>query len=101
MRATEPLPLGEWQLGAFTLDGTTLRLYRNGAEVAAAPCDGLATVAPAALGVGVKLDATGLQPDIAAPGFWTGRIDELALFHRALTPEQLRKLYQTANLKSP
>ena len=94
VRENQPLPLGEWQLVAFTLDGTTLRLYRNGSEVAATPCAGLSTVAPSALGIGVKLNASGREPERATPGFWSGRIDELAIFHRALTAEEIATLHQ-------
>ncbi len=94
VRENRPLPLGEWQLVVFTLDGTTLRLYHNGTEVAATPCAGLSTVAPSALGIGVKLDATGREPERSAPGFWSGRIDELAIFHRALTADEIATLHQ-------
>jgi hypothetical protein len=27
------------------------------------------------------------------PGFWNGRLDELAIFNHALTAEQVRQLY--------
>ena len=97
VRENAPLPLGEWQFAAFTHDGVTLRLYRNGVEVAAKPCAGLSTMGPSALGIGAKLDATG-APDRVAPGFWSGRLDELAVFHRALTAAQIRKLYETASI---
>lgn len=100
VREQRPLPLAEWQFVAFTLDGSTLRLYRNGVEVAATPCDGLSTIGPSALGVGVKLGATERQPEFNTPGFWDGRIDELAIFHRALTAEQIRNLYDMAPAKS-
>ena len=95
VRETEPLPIGEWQFVAFTLDGATLRLYRNGREVAAAPCRGLSSSAPNGLGIGVKLDR-GLAPERNTPGFWDGVLDELAIFHRALSAEQILALYQLA-----
>jgi hypothetical protein len=101
VRENIPLPLGEWQFVAFTLDGRTLRLYRNGVEVAATPCAGLSTFAPDALGIGVKLDATGKQPELRTPGFWDGRLDELAIFHSALSAEQIRKLYESAPPLTP
>ncbi len=93
VRDTVPLPLGEWQFVAFTLDGATLRLYRNGHEVAATPCDGLTRNAPTALGIGAKLDG-GIEPELNNAGFWDGTLDELAVFHQALTSEQLLTLYQ-------
>lgn len=95
VRENQPLPLDEWQFVAFTHNGVTLRLYRNGEEVAATPCAGLSTAGPSALGIGAKLDATG-APDRVAPGFWSGRLDEMAVFHSALTSAQIRKLYETA-----
>ncbi|MEY2879024.1 MAG: hypothetical protein RLZZ15_1404 [Verrucomicrobiota bacterium] len=96
VRDTAPLPLGEWQFVAFTHDGATLRLFRDGREIAAAPCAGLAPTGPAALALGVKLDATGRAPEPNTPGFWDGTLDELAVFHRALTPAQILALYETA-----
>ncbi|MFH5806725.1 LamG-like jellyroll fold domain-containing protein, partial [Alienimonas sp. DA493] len=93
VREGEPLPIGVWQHVAFVVDGETLRLYRNGVERASAPCDGLATDAPPHMGIGAKLHPGGLQPDFRNPGFWHGRIDELAIYHRALSPEQIAALY--------
>jgi ferric-dicitrate binding protein FerR (iron transport regulator) len=93
VRDTVPLPLGEWQFVAFTVDGSTLRLFRNGREIAATACGGLTQTAPAALGLGVKLAAGGREPETNTPGFWDGTLDELAVFHRALTPAQIRALY--------
>ena len=95
VRDTAPLPIGEWQFVAFTLDGTTLRLYRNGREVASTPCNGLSPSAPNALGIGVKLDGS-LAPERNTPGFWDGVIDELAIFHRTLSADQVRALYESA-----
>jgi hypothetical protein len=95
VRDAAPLPLGEWQFVAFTVDGALLRLFRNGREVASAPCAGLSPAAPDVLGIGVKLDGS-LAPDRHTPGFWDGVIDELAIFHRALSPEQIRALYESA-----
>ncbi|MDP3069845.1 MAG: LamG-like jellyroll fold domain-containing protein [Opitutaceae bacterium] len=92
----EPLPLGEWQFVAFTLDGSTLRLYRNGREIDSTPCRGLTQTAPAALALGVKLDASGTGPETNTPGFWDGTLDEVAIFHRTLSPAQLLALYDTA-----
>ncbi len=94
VRDSVPLPLGEWQFVAFTLDGTMLRLYRNGEEVAATPCDGLTQIAPSSLGIGVKL-GDGLEPELNNAGFWDGKLDELTVFHRALTPAQIRSLFDS------
>ena len=94
VREETPLPVNQWQFVAFTLDGATLRLYRNGREVDSAPCSGLSTFAPNVFGIGVKLDRTGTLPERNTPGFWHGLIDELAVFHYALTPDRIEKLFQ-------
>lgn len=96
VRELEPLPLHRWHFVAFTLDGQTLRLFRNGQEVASAPCVGLAASGPTMLGIGAKLDAEGRPTLGNNAGFWDGRIDELAVFHRALSPEDIRRLYASA-----
>ena len=95
-REDQPLPLGEWHFVAFTLDGSTLRLYRNGREVAATPCSGLTPSAPSALALGAKLDASGARPERNTPGFWDGTLDELAVFHRPLGAAEILSLYEAA-----
>ena len=42
-----------------------------------------------ALGIGVKLDDTGLTPDFGAPGYWQGRIDDLGIWNRALNTAEI------------
>jgi hypothetical protein len=96
VREGVPLPLQRWHHVAFTLDGETLRLFRNGTEVASAPCAGLAVTGPQNLGIGVKLDADRRPIAGSTAGFWDGRIDELAVFHRALTAGEIRELYLLA-----
>lgn len=91
VRERQPLPLEQWHVVAFTLDGTTLRLYRNGIELAATPCDGLWDVGPQALGVGVKLSDE-INPDVRNTGYWDGRLDNLAIFHRALSAAEIASL---------
>ena len=92
--ADTPLPSGVWQHVAMVADGKMVRLYRNGKEVAAALCNGLKYPSPMpALGIGCKLDDDGVRPDEVNPGYWRGRIDELAIFHRALTPKTIQRLY--------
>lgn len=96
VRDQVPLPLGEWEFVAFTLDGTTLRLYRNGREIAATPCAGLSRNAPPFLSLGAKLDATGTSPQPNTAGFWDGALDEVAIFHRALRADELLALFNAA-----
>lgn len=91
VRENQPLPLDHWHVVAFTLDGNTLRLYRNGIEVAATPCNGLWQKGPRALGIGVKLRDE-INPDFRNTGYWDGRLDNVAIFHRALSAAEIAAL---------
>lgn len=70
------LPLTTWRQLVVTADGNQLRLYDEGLPVASTQCESIATSLEDTLWFGTKDDGTGL---------WDGRIDELALFDRALS----------------
>jgi ferric-dicitrate binding protein FerR (iron transport regulator) len=94
-----PLPLNRWQHVAMVADGSVLRLYRNGDEVAATPYNGLngnPDIRP--LAIGSKLgDSESFAPARHDSQFWDGCIDHLAIFNKALTPEQIQQLYEMGN----
>ncbi len=96
LRGGEPIRLHTWHHVAFVADGETLSLYQNGRIVAQTRCDGVATDAPEWLGIGAKLNPEGSAPDERNPGFWHGRIDELLIFHTALTTEEIEDLHSTS-----
>ncbi len=81
---TEALPLERWHHIAFVADGTTLRLFRNGREVAAVPCGLIGPTKVANLFIGAQDNREG---DIIH--FWHGRIDEVAVFNHALTDKEI------------
>ncbi len=91
--AAKPFPTRQWQHVALVADGSVLRLYRNGVEVASTPCKGV-VAAPATkyltIGCANKL---GNQSDVAPISFWEGRLDEIAIFQRALTREEIASLF--------
>ncbi len=91
--ASKPLPLGQWQHVAFVVDKSIVRLYRNGVEVASKPCDGLTVDSPVSvLSIGcVASDGADATPKSC---YWRGRIDELAIFHSALSADAIRRLYR-------
>jgi Concanavalin A-like lectin/glucanases superfamily/FecR protein len=95
VRDDRPLPLHAWHHVAFVADGTELRLYRNGHQVASKPYHLLhRDPRIKALAIGTKLNLAGDAPEERDFNMWDGRLDELAVFNHALTAEQIRNLYR-------
>ncbi len=103
----EPLPVNAWQHVALVADGTTLHLYRNGKEVASAPCAGVLPRPPtASLGIGCRTNHAGTDAYMIDnpvksynyyAWFWPGRIDELAIFnHAPVRPKHRATLFRQA-----
>jgi len=93
-RAYAPVPAGDLTAGQWVhltgvYDGTHWRLYRNGVEVASAAGAGKAI---AANGADWALGATGNGWD----GAFTGAIDEVAVYPKALSAAQIQKQHDTA-----
>ncbi len=96
----ERFPMNRWRHVAFVADGVMLRLYHNGKEVGASPCQGILHKPPlASLGIGGETNVTGTAISSAWPSYWQGQIDELAVFNRALSLEEVKKLSQRATDK--
>jgi len=92
---SSPLPLGSWQHVACVADGARVHVYRNGVDVAvSAPYNGtLLTPSMTSLGIGVKTTDAGTQASTATPGFWHGKLDDLGIWARALSPDEIYGLY--------
>jgi hypothetical protein len=91
-RETATFPTGSWQHVVCTVDATSIRLYRNGTQVASSTYSGAwLSPPPAPMGIGVKL--TGAVADTSAPGYWDGIIDDLALWNRTLSAAEVFNLY--------
>jgi hypothetical protein len=96
VREGVPLTTGQWHHVAFTADGTTLRLFRDGQIIGSQPYSGqFIQTSSNVLSIGAKLNDPGTAVDIsAAGGVWNGRIDEVAIWSRGLTSEELVAVYQ-------
>lgn len=79
--------LQTWRHIVMTVDAQRLSLYEDGRLVASSPCVPLADSDADILWFGT--DADGLH-------LWDGRIDEVALFDRALSEAEVTELYQAA-----
>lgn len=93
-RAFAPVPAsdlaaGQWVQLSGVYDGTHWRLYRNGVEIAAAAGAGKAI---AANGADWAVGSTGNGWD----GAFTGAIDEVAVYPKALSAARILSQYNTA-----
>ena len=86
MTGTNPLALNAWHHVAATWDGASIKVYVDGVkegEVASAAT--LPSDLGASTAIGAWLDA--------GNGFFTGSIDEVEIFDRALSDEEIRSIY--------
>ena len=93
---------GSWQHVAFSADGAQLRLYLNGTEVAST--DYLGPINPPDIdhltfGATLNIDTFDpdnpgpLEPDLTNPFYLDGQLDEVALWARSISAEEVAKLY--------
>lgn len=88
------LPLNTWTYVVATYDGTTIRLYKNGALASS-----VAAIATSSSGldvlIGRRWDSAGTAP------FFPGRIDEAALYNYALSADAIAYHYDARNVLIP
>jgi hypothetical protein len=102
---TDPIEFGQWEHYAFVAnpDEMTVKLFRNGEVVDEQPYDGTFTDTPnsEALGIGVKTNDSGDGPDPGNPGYWDGKMDDLGIWLRALTDDEIKGIYDNGLLGLP
>ena len=81
------LPLHKWRHVVLTVDGHNMHFYEDGKLVGSKPCSGLATSESDPVWFGTEANTTRV---------WDGRIDEVALFDRALDEDEVLTLYRLA-----
>ncbi len=81
------LRLKTWRHVVVTADGEQLHFYEDGKLVASTPCAAMAVS---------NSDTVWFGTDAEAMRVWDGRIDEVALFDRALNEKEIATLYRTA-----
>jgi hypothetical protein len=87
-----PYVVGQWVHLAATYDGTTAKLFLNGAEVASGNPTAYQGNSAAAFAVGSYSDLSGAGPSYQNP--FIGNVDEVALYNSALSGAQLLAHYQ-------
>jgi chitodextrinase len=81
------LPLNTWSHVASTFDGTTLRLYVNGTQVASTPA-----VGP----IAASADPLRIGADLTWGEYFDGRIDNVRVYNRALAAAEVQTDMNTA-----
>ena len=81
-------PVNQWTHVAFTYDGTTMKLYANGVLISTQPASGNLVADSPEFGIG------GRATDPFGRSFrFTGAIDEVEVFDRALTDSEIAGIY--------
>ncbi|MFQ5941832.1 MAG: PQQ-dependent sugar dehydrogenase [Nitrososphaerales archaeon] len=85
-KSISKLPNNEWQFIAVTWDGTSLKLYRNGALEDSYPRIGsLVEPVPANIGSGEQESIRG--------SYWRGDMDEIRIYNRSLTQHEIIQIF--------
>ena len=101
-QATAPtaLTMDAWKHVAFTADGAQLRLYVDGKQVAVTDYQSdlkVSTVDFLSIGVrhdtNIVDDVTSIIIDAATPNYMGGMIDDLAVWNRAVTADEMLAIY--------
>jgi len=83
-----PVDDGEWHHVGWVYDGTMNYLYVDGEVDATEESTGQITVSSYPLWIGDNSQATGR--------YWTGLIDDLQIYNRALTQEEVQRIMQSS-----
>lgn len=81
LRGTSTLPAGVWTHLATTYDGVTQQLFVNGVQAASRPQAGSILASDGSLRIGGNAAFTG--------EFFEGRLDEVRIYNRALSAEEI------------
>src|SRR5262245_13598404 len=91
-----PIPtLGTWHHVAGTWDGATVRLYVDGTQVASQPFAGPNQYDNSPVVIGADNDNADDLPDDG----WNGFIDDVRIYNRALSEDDLRELIRGCTLE--
>ncbi|MCX6271500.1 MAG: T9SS type A sorting domain-containing protein [Bacteroidetes bacterium] len=83
------LQINAWQFFVFTYNGTEIKLYRNGVLVGTTPATGAILNSTASFYVGDMLYG-------AVHYYMKGKVDEVSLWTKALTQEEISLIYNCA-----
>lgn len=80
-----PSELPGWKNIVFVIDGNSMKLYLNGKEVASKVVAGLQFISSGPINIGVR--------DLRNDQFYTGYVDDIRIYNRALTEQEIQALF--------
>ena len=91
----QKFPINSWQHIATTVDGLSIKLYRNGELVAENRYQGtLIENDLSSIGIGAKLNDDGTWVSQSAGGYWNGKFDDIGLWSRSLSHGEILGIYE-------
>ena len=91
----QKFPINSWQHIATTVDGLSIKLYRNGELVAENRYQGtLIENDLSSIGIGAKLNDDGTWVSQSAGGYWNGKFDDIGLWSRSLNHGEILGIYE-------
>jgi len=101
-------PTGSWHHVAFTADGAQLTLYIDGVKVGSTPYSGtfiVPEVKELSLGARLNMDNTDPANPVlgldASPNVLAGQLDDVAVWNRALSADEVSQLYAAGKAGKP
>ncbi len=99
--STQAMPLSTWHLLAFTADGAQVRLFLDGQQVASMDYLPAPITVPdmpwLSIGAWLTENTNTVESDLIldqnGPGNYLGELDEIVLWNRTLTTEEMTKMY--------
>jgi hypothetical protein len=85
--------LNAWHLAAMTWDGATARLYLDGSQVSSWAVTGSFGGSGSGAGIGCYHVPTSGMPNAGTAGGFVGAIDEVAVYRRALSGQEISAYY--------
>ena len=86
--ASQPLPLSQWSFVVASYDGVALRLYTNGTLAAQLAYSSGIFPGSSSLAIGAIPSSTLIYP-------FSGLVDEVSLYHRALSDSEILSIYNS------
>ena len=85
------LPLNTWSHIGLTVDGTTVRAYAHGALTRQVAVSGTLPITNGSLRIGARVTS------LPFASFWTGYIDEVSIYNRALSDTEIQAIFGTGS----